>query len=105
MILLLGLLFWITAVGANYPSRLLSELFEYIKVGLVYVFDFFNAPDFIKGFFINGIYTTLSWVVAVMLPPMAIFFPLFALIEDFGYLPHLILTNSFQNAVRTASKV
>lgn len=50
MILLLGLLFWITAVGANYPSRLLSELFEYIKVGLVYVFDFFNAPDFIKGF-------------------------------------------------------
>lgn len=89
MILLLGLLFWITAVGANYPSRLLSELFEYIKVGLVYVFDFFNAPDFIKGFFINGIYTTLSWVVAVMLPPMAIFFPLFALIEDFGYLPRI----------------
>lgn len=51
MILLLGLLFWITAVGANYPSRLLSELFEYIKVGLVYVFDFFNAPDFIKRLF------------------------------------------------------
>lgn len=89
MILLLGLLFWITAVGANYPSQLLSSLFEYIKLGLVYVFHFLNLPDFIKGLFIDGIYTTLSWVVAVMLPPMAIFFPLFALIEDFGYLPRI----------------
>lgn len=89
MILLLGILFWITAVGANYPSKLLSSLFDYIKVGLVYVFEFFNSPDFIKGFFIDGIYTTLCWVVAVMLPPMAIFFPLFALIEDFGYLPRI----------------
>lgn len=89
MILLLGLLFWITAVGANYPSQLLSSLFEYIKLGLVYVFNFLNLPDFVKGLFIDGIYTTLSWVVAVMLPPMAIFFPLFALIEDFGYLPRI----------------
>ena len=55
----------------------------------MFVFDFFNSPDFIKGFFIDGIYTTLCWVVAVMLPPMAIFFPLFALIEDFGYLPRV----------------
>ena len=89
MILLLALLFWITAVGANYPSQLLSSLFDLIKNGLVFVFDFFNSPDFIKGFFIDGIYTTLCWVVAVMLPPMAIFFPLFALIEDFGYLPRV----------------
>lgn len=89
MILLLALLFWITAVGANYPSQLLSRLFDLIKNGLVFVFDFFNSPDFIKGFFIDGIYTTLCWVVAVMLPPMAIFFPLFALIEDFGYLPRV----------------
>lgn len=89
MILLLGVLFWITAVGANYPSKLLSCLFDYIKVGLVYLFNAFNSPEFIKGFFIDGIYTTLCWVVAVMLPPMAIFFPLFALVEDFGYLPRI----------------
>ncbi|WP_405355407.1 ferrous iron transporter B, partial [Ruminococcus sp.] len=89
MIILLALLFWITAVGANYPSQLLSSLFDYLKNGLVWIFDFFNSPDFIKGLFIDGIYTTLCWVVAVMLPPMAIFFPLFALIEDFGYLPRI----------------
>ena len=89
MIILLALLFWITAVGANYPSQLLSSLFDYLKNGLIWIFDFLNSPNFIKGLFIDGIYTTLCWVVAVMLPPMAIFFPLFALIEDFGYLPRI----------------
>lgn len=89
MIILLAILFWITAVGANYPSKLLSDFFDYLKIGLVFVFDFFGAPTFLNGFLIDGIYTTLSWIVAVMLPPMAIFFPLFALIEDFGYLPRI----------------
>lgn len=89
MLLLCGLLFWLTAVGANIPSEWLSGLFEAVKEHLRTIFNMLNAPEFLSGIIIDGIYTTLSWVVAVMLPPMAIFFPLFALIEDSGYLPRL----------------
>lgn len=89
MLCLFGLLFWITAVGANYPSELLSKMFEQIKQWFYYIFELLNAPGFITGLMIDGIYTTLSWVVSVMLPPMAIFFPLFSLIEDSGYLPRI----------------
>ena len=89
MLLLFGLLFWLTAVGANYPSELLGSLFDYIKQGLYSLFDLLQSPAFIKGLMIDGVYTTLSWVVSVMLPPMAIFFPLFSLIEDSGYLPRI----------------
>lgn len=89
MLLLFGVLFWITVTGANYPSQWLSALFSYIKQGLIALFDYFNAPYFIKGILIDGVYTTLSWVVSVMLPPMAIFFPLFSIIEDLGYLPRI----------------
>ena len=89
MLLLFGLLFWLTAVGANYPSELLGSLFDYIKQGLYSLFDLLHVPVFVKGLLIDGVYTTLSWVVSVMLPPMAIFFPLFSLIEDSGYLPRI----------------
>lgn len=89
MILVFGLLFWITVVGANYPSTWLSTGFSYLKQLLLHLFNLLNAPEFIKGILIDGIYTTLSWVVAVMLPPMAIFFPLFSIIEDLGYLPRI----------------
>lgn len=89
MLLLFGLLFWLTAVGANYPSELLGSLFDYLKQGLYSLFDMLRVPVFIKGLLIDGVYTTLSWVVSVMLPPMAIFFPLFSLIEDSGYLPRI----------------
>lgn len=89
MLVLFGLLFWLTAVGANYPSELLGSLFDYLKQGLYSLFDVLQAPSFIKGILIDGVYTTLSWVVSVMLPPMAIFFPLFSLIEDSGYLPRI----------------
>ncbi len=89
MILLLALVFWLTITGANYPSMWLSSLFDIIKTGLLNLFDVLNAPDFITGFLIDGVYTTLSWVVSVMLPPMAIFFPLFSLLEDSGYLPRI----------------
>ncbi|MGN0558796.1 MAG: ferrous iron transporter B [Acutalibacteraceae bacterium] len=89
MILLLAGIFWITAVGANYPSEWLSSLFAFIREhlynGLVYI----NTPSTLISFLIDGIYTTLTWVVSVMLPPMAIFFPLFTLLEDFGYLPRI----------------
>ena len=89
MLLLCALLFYITAIGANYPSKLLSELFESIKNELYKFSELIDLPNFLSGIIIDGIYTTLSWVVSVMLPPMAIFFPLFTLIEDSGYLPRI----------------
>ncbi len=89
MLMLFALLFWITAIGANYPSQALSYLFEILKTDLYNLFELLSIPDFLTGLFIDGIYTTLTWVVAVMLPPMAIFFPLFSIIEDLGYLPRI----------------
>lgn len=89
MLALFALLFWITAVGANYPSELLSQFFAWIKEGLYRLFELLQAPPFLTGLLIDGVYTTLSWVVAVMFPPMAIFFPLFSLMEDSGYLPRI----------------
>ena len=89
MLAMLGILFWITVVGANYPSEWLSNLFGFIKEKLYILFDFLHAPNVVTGLLIDGVYTTLSWVVSVMLPPMAIFFPLFSLVEDSGYLPRI----------------
>lgn len=100
MLGLLGLIFWITIVGANYPSMWLTNLFSYLETKLVFLFDFFHSPSWIKGLFINGIYCTLTWIVAVMLPPMAIFFPLFTFLEDLGFLPRIAfnLDNYFKKA-------
>lgn len=89
MLLFLGIIFWLTIVGANYPSELLSQFFEWLQEKIVYVFDFFSAPEWIKGILIDGVYRTLTWIIAVMLPPMAIFFPLFTLLEDLGFLPRI----------------
>ncbi|MGN0502697.1 MAG: FeoB small GTPase domain-containing protein, partial [Ruminococcus sp.] len=89
MLLLFGILFWITAVGANYPSEWLSQLFDFLKGELYNLFSLLSVPDFLTGILIDGVYTTLTWVVSVMLPPMAIFFPLFSIIEDSGYLPRI----------------
>ncbi len=89
MLLLFLLLFWLTAVGANYPSEWLGMLFGKVKEWLSLLFEWMNAPAFLTRLLIDGVYTTLSWVVSVMLPPMAIFFPLFALLEDSGYLPRI----------------
>lgn len=88
LLLLLGV-FFITIKGANYPSQLLAEvLFGFEKV-LTKLFIFINAPDWLHGLLVLGLYRTLAWVVSVMLPPMAIFFPLFTLLEDLGYLPRV----------------
>lgn len=89
MLLLLALIFWITITGANIPSSLLSAAFSALEVQLVRLFDFLHAPPFLYTLLIQGMYRVLSWVVAVMLPPMAIFFPLFTLLEDAGYLPRI----------------
>lgn len=89
MLLLLGLIFWITIQGANIPSQLLSNLLFGLEPELSEFFINIGAPDFLRGAVVDGIYRTLAWVVSVMLPPMAIFFPLFSLLEDLGYLPRV----------------
>jgi len=90
--IMLGLLFsilWISINGANYPSKLLSDLFAYIEKLLRLILYYFNIPPLIVSAIVDGIYGTTAWVVSVMLPPMAIFFPLFTLLEDWGLLPRI----------------
>ncbi len=89
MLLFFALIFWITITGANYPSQILSDFFNYIEGKLVYLFESLNSPDWLVGVLIYGMFRTLGWVTAVMLPPMAIFFPLFTILEDLGYLPRI----------------
>ena len=85
----LCLIFWITIYGANYPSEILSKFFSFIGIKLYDLFDYMNIPVFFKGMLLDGMYNTLTWVISVMLPPMAIFFPLFTIMEDLGYLPRI----------------
>lgn len=113
MLALLGLVFWLTIKGANIPSAFLAgllleegglsawfatylgvgqlpaalsySLYEVLRAGFVWV----GAPAWLTGFLIDGVYLGLAWVVSVMLPPMAIFFPMFTLLEDLGYLPRV----------------
>ncbi|MEI3577273.1 MAG: ferrous iron transport protein B [Acutalibacteraceae bacterium] len=89
MLLLLALIFWITIVGANYPSQWLSRLFDWLSGVITGALNYINTPPVIVSLLMDGIYKTTAWVVAVMLPPMAIFFPLFTLLEDLGYLPRI----------------
>ena len=89
MIVLLLFVFWLTIVGANYPSEILSRILFFIGDKLGDGLTHIGLPPFLKGLIIDGAYRTLAWIVAVMLPPMAIFFPLFTLLEDSGYLPRV----------------
>ena len=89
MLALLALIFWITIEGANYPSTLLSEGLFWIQDRLSELFIALCAPSWLHDVIVLGVYRVLAWVVSVMLPPMAIFFPLFTLLEDAGYLPRV----------------
>ena len=89
MLGLLLLIFWLTIVGANVPSRVLSQLLFRVQDGLSALFHALGAPEWLHGMLVLGVWRVLAWVVAVMLPPMAIFFPLFALLEDVGVLPRI----------------
>ncbi len=89
MLLLLALVFWLTITGANIPSRLLADLLFRFQDTLTGLFLRLGAPDWLHGMLVLGAYRVLAWVVSVMLPPMAIFFPLFTLLEDSGYLPRI----------------
>lgn len=89
MLCLLALIFWLTIAGANYPSALISDGLFWLQNRLTDFFQYVNAPDWLHGILVLGVYRVLAWVVSVMLPPMAIFFPLFTLLEDSGYLPRV----------------
>ncbi|MCI8418677.1 MAG: ferrous iron transport protein B [Lachnospiraceae bacterium] len=89
MLLLLAFVFWLTIVGANYPSKLLAQLLFGLQGQLTRLCVFLHAPVWLHDAFVLGVYRVLAWVVSVMLPPMAIFFPLFTLLEDAGYLPRI----------------
>ncbi len=89
MLILLAIIFWLTITGANYPSQLISNGLFWLQERLTDFFTYIHAPGWLHGILVLGVYRVLAWVVSVMLPPMAIFFPLFTLIEDFGYLPRI----------------
>lgn len=89
MIALLILIFWLTISAANYPSSLLSNAFAHIGKYLSLFLAYIDTPQWLLSLLVDGIYKVLTWIIAVMLPPMAIFFPLFTLLEDVGYLPRI----------------
>ncbi|MCG9966763.1 ferrous iron transporter B [Pelotomaculum terephthalicicum JT] len=100
MLLLLAVIFWITVAGANIPSEMMATAFFWGQERLTALLHWLHAPAWVNGFFVEGIYRCLAWVVSVMLPPMAIFFPCFTLLEDMGYLPRIAfnLDNLFKKA-------
>jgi len=89
MLALLALVFWLTITGANYPSQLIAHGLFWVQDRLTQFFQYIDAPDWLHGVLVLGVYRVVAWVVSVMLPPMAIFFPLFTLLEDAGYLPRV----------------
>ena len=89
MLLLFAGIFWITVSGANYPSQWLSAGFAIAEEWLCRALTALSTPPMLVDLLINGVWRVLGWVISVMLPPMAIFFPLFTLLEDLGYLPRV----------------
>lgn len=89
MVCIFFLLLWVTIVGANYPSDLLSHAFGWLGARLDFALQWIGVPALARGIFIEGIYVTVTWVTSVMLPPVVIFFSLFAILEDVGFLPRV----------------
>ncbi len=100
MLALLGAVFWLTIEGANVPSGMLADGFFWIEDRLTELFMTNGWPEWLHSILVLGVYRTLAWVISVMLPPMAIFFPMFTLLEDLGYLPRVAfnLDNFFKRA-------
>ena len=98
MLLLLGVILWLTVAGANLPSQWLSRGFDWL--GSVLACWLAGAPEWLSALLVDGVWRVTAWVVSVMLPPMAIFFPLFTLLEDLGYLPRVafLMDHAFQKA-------
>jgi ferrous iron transport protein B len=95
MLVLLAAVFWITIVAANVPSAMIAKVLFWIEEQAVALFNALGVPWWITGFIWDGVYRGLAWVVAVMLPPMAVFFPLFTILEDLGYLPRVAFNLDF----------
>jgi ferrous iron transport protein B len=95
MALLLALVFWLTVAGANVPSAMLADFFFWIEDYGAAGFEALGSPWWLTGFVWHGVYRGLAWVISVMLPPMAIFFPLFTILEDLGYLPRVAFNLDF----------
>ena len=95
MALLLAAVFWVTIAGANVPSAMLAKGFFWFEDLAAGAFDRMGVPWWITGFIWHGVFKGLAWVVSVMLPPMAIFFPLFTMLEDLGYLPRVAFNLDF----------
>jgi ferrous iron transport protein B len=89
MLAMLAVVIYITIAGANIPSEMLSRFFGWVEGYLTLFFQAVHAPDWLYGLLVLGLYRGTAWVVSVMLPPMAIFFPIFALLENYGYLPRV----------------
>lgn len=89
MALILAFIFWVTIIGANVPSQMIATFLFAIEDKASLLFESFGAPWWLTGFLWHGVYRGLAWVIAVMLPPMAIFFPMFTILEDFGFLPRV----------------
>jgi len=100
MLFMLTIILYITVKGANYPSNLLFNFFDFLGIYIDKFLKIIHTPRILNDMLINGVYRTVSWVIAVMLPPMAIFFPLFTLFEDLGVLPRIAfnLDNVFKKA-------
>lgn len=89
MLALLASIFWLTITGANLLSEVLSAPLTALELPLARLLTVLHLPGWLRGLLVEGVYRTLAWVVSVMLPPMAVFFPLFTLLEDAGYLPRM----------------
>ena len=89
MLTVLALIFWLTVIGANYPSQMLASGFFWFEAQAAAWFASWGSPPWLTGFLWHGVYRGLAWVVSVMLPPMMIFFPMFTILEDLGYLPRV----------------
>ncbi len=95
MVVLLAAVFWATIVGANVPSAMIADALFWIEEQASLLFTAIGIPWWITGFIWHGVYRGLAWVIAVMLPPMAIFFPVFTILEDLGYLPRVAFNLDF----------
>ncbi len=89
MLLLLAVILFITMYAANYPSELLSRFFNFLELKLEALLRLMSLPETVVSLTCDGVFKTVAWVVSVMLPPMAVFFPLFTILEDIGYLPRI----------------
>jgi ferrous iron transport protein B len=95
MLAILAVVFWLTIAAANVPSAMIATALFWFEDRAASLFDAIGAPWWLTGFIWHGVYRGLAWVISVMLPPMAIFFPLFTILEDFGYLPRVAFNLDF----------